>query len=243
VPRRAALVVATLAAAITALAFSGCYNFSGVTLSKTKLKPGHGKAHGSSSVSKVKVYSVPAPNPKTPQTSIFFLLIGVPDDGDNPGPADNSLKPSAGKFDVTGKFFNRPIPLHRNNDLRDFLVSDGGCGEFDFSQAPWSNMNFAVFASRHALRDDGSPAKQAVTTAKIKQVRRAVPNDELDINPSPVLIATGGWADDGDDTPDSDDFITCGGGADVAVFRKGANINKASRGSGSLSELRRLFGG
>ena len=221
--RRPVLIIATLTAGLAALALSGCYSFSGITLSKTKLKPGHGKT---ASTSNVKVRSFPAPIP--PDLShgsggdVFFLLMGVPDDGAADGASDNSLRPSGGKFDVSGTFFNHPIPLRPNTDLRDALVSEGGCGQYNVSPLPYNNMTFSVFATKNRVKDNGSPAKQTTATARFKQVRLASANDPTaDGNPATLLIATGVWDDDGDGIPEtSDDSIDCTGGADARLMRK-----------------------
>jgi hypothetical protein len=197
---------AGLAAAVgaAALAISGCYAFSGLTTSKTVLKP------GKTSTINVKSYGVGNPEESR---DVFFLLINLPNNSTSGDTSDDPLVAQRGKFDTTGVVYRRPKPLRPNTVLRDFLVSEGECGSFDFADAP--SDRWLVLATEGRVRQVAS-RKQVTSRYVLKQIRF---NEFL--NPTAMITAVGAWDDDGDGVPEpasgfpsfTPSEVSCNGGA------------------------------
>lgn len=195
--KRAGVVAAV---GVAALAISGCYAFSGLTTSKTVLKP------GKTSTINVKGYAVGGQDNR----DVFFLLINLPNSASSGDTSDDPLVAQRGRFDTTGVIYRRPKPLRPNTALRDFLVSEGSCGSFDFADAP--SERWVVLATERRVRQ-ASPRQQVNSQYVLKQIRF---NEGL--NPAAMITAVGAWDDDGDGIPEdpggfSPSEVSCNGGA------------------------------
>ena len=192
------------AVGVAALVLSGCYVFSGLTTSKTTLKPSR------TSTINVKSYGVGDPQEAR---DVFFLLLNLPDNGSPGDLTDDPLNAIRGKFDTSGVIYRRPKPLRPNAALRDFLIGEGSCGDFNFADAPWDR--WVVLATERRVRQT-SPRRQVNSQYLLKQVRF---NES--INPLALITAVGAWDDDGDGVPEpgSGGFpptpseVSCNGGA------------------------------
>jgi len=193
-PRRLRPVAALASVLIAALAASGCYTFSGITATKSSLK-----YLGKKSTVKVKSFGAPPVS----ERDVFFLLLGVPDEG-TPDTGDDPLNPGAGWFDTTGVVYPKPRKLQFNDEIRDALVDLGGCGSFDLSEAPTDR--FLVLATRKRAKQV-SAARQVTSTYNLKQVGLATAP-----NPQTMLTVVGSWDDDGDGVVEPFE-LGCGGGA------------------------------
>jgi hypothetical protein len=203
--------VALAFAGVAAVLVSGCYAFSGFTVSKSALKPGQ------SSNATVKAYSASGRTDR----DVFFLLIGLPNNLTGGDTSDDPLVARAGKFDTTGVIYRNPKPLNSDTDIRDALVSDGGCGDFDFSDAPTDR--FVVLATANRVKQTAA-RKQVTSTFKLKQIREATSN----INPQAMITAVGFWDDDGDGNPEPNVLgeMGCTGGA---IHNINVKIDNAAR--------------
>ncbi len=189
-------IAALVGLAAVGLAISGCYAFSGLFVKKSSLKPGKS--------TKVTVTGYSAiPDDK----DVFFLLIGLPDNGSPADDTDDPLTARKGKFDTGGVVYNKPKRLSQNVAIRDELVADGGCGNLDFSDAPTGR--FVVLASPARVKQT-AVRKQVDSEYTLKQIRL----NGL-INPLGMLTAIGFWDDDGDGIPEANvaGELNCTGGA------------------------------
>ena len=197
--------LAVLAAVgVAAVALSGCWSMSGYTLSKTSLAPGPAKK----SVSKIQVRSHVTSKAK----EYFFIFTAVgQESGLNFG--------NAGRFDIKRKFGKRPKPLTANNTIRDEIVSDGSCGQFDLEdyEDPISEGKYKALATPNEFGNRGVRNKQAISKLRLKQTALSAIGDDgaqdVGDSVSDILIAVGSWRDDDNDGDiDAGDQFACGGG-------------------------------
>jgi hypothetical protein len=196
------------------VALSGCYTFAGLTLSRTKLVEGES--------STVTVRSSPSHEDKYPHGTVYFLVVGLVDDGVNGNNDDNSLGVQGkGHFDVTHQVYNRAKPLVRNHDILTALEADGQCGPYDLTSQPYGGMTLEVLATKTPVKDTESKATQVVSRFDIHQFNPAAVSEPADSNPVYAAVLQGTWGDDGDGVVETgDDELTCNGGADILVNRQ-----------------------
>jgi hypothetical protein len=206
-------VGALAAAGVVALAVSGCYAFSGLTISKSALKPGQ------SSAVTATAYSGSGQADK----DVFFLLVALPNNFTGGDTSDDPLVARAGKFDTKGVIYRKPKALTADTAIRDALVANGGCGTFDFSDAPTDR--FVVLATANRVKQTAAK-RQVTSTYKLKQIREATEN----INPQAMITAVGFWDDDGDNVPEPGGIgeLNCTGGAIHNINVKIINAARAA---------------
>jgi hypothetical protein len=110
-----------------------------------------------------------------------FVLIGLPGDTKKRDPALKVAGPR--KFDLKGKF-GGPKDLVRDDDLRDWIVDYGLCGETDSPDTRW-----VLFRTANPVTDRGAVGKTAVSKITFEGVSKDMQT---------VLIGVGGWDDAND---------------------------------------------
>lgn len=207
--RQIKLAGVAAAVGVAALAISGCYTFSGITLSKITTRPG--------TSSTVAVKNMAQVNQSPENRTRYFLLVGLPDNA-TATTSDDAYNADRASFDTTGVLYRRPKPLPNNTAMRDFLVSEGGCGPFDLDSD--STDRYVTFVSERKVKT--APFRRQVTSAyRLRQARLSEQG-----TPVPLFTAVGAWADDGDDVPEASSGIgdpgevACWGGANHTIRPK-----------------------
>jgi hypothetical protein len=193
-------------AALAALVLSGCFAFSGIKYSETKI------AVGDKTVATVETI----PSFTEPASDYVFFLIGLPDDG-----SVQSLS-SGRKFDVKEKFGSAPRPLGVDTPLKNFVLANESCDPFTTANFP--DHTFIVVRTPNPVNDRGKPGRKATSKLPFKQV------DPAETTPAQVIVAPGFWSDDGDGVPEPafSDFIGCTGGGASAVYVEPVTTPKRS---------------
>jgi hypothetical protein len=107
-----------------------------------------------------------------------------------------------------------------NNTIRDEIVDDGNCGEFQLEdfEDPIAEGEYKVLATNTEFNNRGISNKQAISTLKLRQdalseIGTNGAQDALPDTVSDILIAVGSWEDvDNDGNVDGGDGFGCGGG-------------------------------
>jgi hypothetical protein len=201
---------------MAALVFSGCFTFAGINWSALKLRPGDKTVATVFTRPAGKTTGFPSPSHR----DYVFFWVGLPLDSSSQ-PALQLLSQGR-RFDVTKKFGNHPRKLVSDNQLRDYFVNNGECGDFPTD----SDHAYRVVRTVSEVFDKRKPGARAVSKLPFKQVSLLDPNF---FNQGIVTVAAGFWNDDGDGVPESsDDDLGCEGGAESFLFMKGssAKVNK-----------------
>jgi hypothetical protein len=198
-------LAALAAAALVAVVVSGCWTYSGMTMSKVKLAPGAAKK----STSNINVFA----HPTSSQREYFFIFTGV---GDESGLTFKNT----GKFDLKRKFGNRPRQLAFNSEITQEIVAAGDCGQFDLTnfEDPITEGEYKALSTPTEFNNQGKTNVQAQSKITLKQdALSALGTDgiqDIGDSQSDVIILVGAWADlDDDGEVDAADEFECGGGA------------------------------
>jgi hypothetical protein len=192
-------VLAVVLAALMASGFSGCFVWNSFKWSSTKVEAGKS--------TKALIGMTSALGSPPADRDFPFVLVGLQD------PTQLSLG-STRSWDTKGKF-GGPLPLFSDGALRTAALGADGC---KLAGQPLSQIdNVSSWAAlRTQKKVDDKDRAGTIATAKIaiKADQGATQNQEF------VYFLGGGWADDGDDNPESDE-VGCGGGTVTTLAIKG----------------------
>jgi hypothetical protein len=185
-------------AALASLGLSGCFLWNSFKWSSTKVKAGKSTT--------ALIGMTPALGSPPADRDFPFVLVGLED-------ATQLSLGSTRSWDTKGKF-GGPLPLFSDGALRTAALNADGCELAGQPLSQIDSVSWAALRTQKTVNDKNRAGTIAMAKIAIKADQGAAQSQEF------VYLLGGGWADDGDDIPESEE-VGCGGGTITALTIKG----------------------
>jgi hypothetical protein len=180
---------------VAVILFSGCFVLRGFRFSAHKIVK-----DGKKVVALLSLYPHGRAS-ELQETDRVFIIVEFPNDPAT-GPEDTNWRVVDPKiFDVHENFGNNPRTLTRDNELRDFILTNDVCSEIQGGAG-----RVVLFRTQGNVEDNGRIATEALTKLGLKVDSDANADFEERLH-----FLSGRWDDDGDGIPNGSDGMECTG--------------------------------